>query len=81
MLTTVKAEVEVGGKVRLLEPLDVSKPTKAILTLLEENGNGSSVGNAKRMLEFLRSNRLPISARLTNDEIEAQIQETRDSWE
>jgi hypothetical protein len=78
MLTTVKAEVEVGGKVRLLEPLAVSRTTKAIVTLLEENGNDK---NAKRALDFLRSNRLPEASRPNSAEIEAQIEEARNSWD
>lgn len=78
MLTTVKAEVEVGGNVRLLEPLEVSKPTKAIVTLLEESENGK---NARSVLDFLRSNRLPDSSRRSSAEIEAQIAEARNSWD
>ena len=81
MLTTVKAEIEVGGNVRLLEPLSVSKTTKAIVTLLEENGNGNSSGNAKHVLEFLRSNRLPAESRPTVEEIEAEIDELCNSWD
>lgn len=78
MLTTVNAEVEVGGNVRLLEPLDVSKTTKALVTLLEENGNDK---NAKIALDFLRSNRLPESSRPSSEEIDAQIEEARNSWD
>ncbi|MFN7931361.1 MAG: hypothetical protein U0Y68_26210 [Blastocatellia bacterium] len=36
MLQTVEAEVDVSGNVRLLEPLAVTKPTRALVTLLEE---------------------------------------------
>lgn len=78
MLTTVKAEVEIGGNVRLLEPLDVSKTTKALVTLLEENGKGK---DAKSVLDFLRSNRLPESSRPSSEEIDAQIEEARSSWD
>lgn len=78
MLTTVKAEVGVGGTVRLLEPLEVSKPTKALVTLLEENGSGKNAGN---VLDFLRSNRLPESSRPRSEDIDAQIEEARSSWD
>ncbi len=78
MLTTVKAEVEVGGNVRLLEPLDVSRTTKALVTLLEDNGNGK---NVKSVLDFLRSNRLSENSRRSSEEIDAQIEEARNSWD
>ena len=78
MLTTIKAEVDVGGNVRLLEPLEISKTTKALVTLLEENGNG---GNAKSVLDFLRSNRLPEGSRPSSAQIDAEIEEARNSWD
>lgn len=78
MLTTVKAEVEVGGNVRLLEPLEVSKPTKALVTLLEENADPKS---ASSVLDFLRSARLPKEAKPSSEEITAQIEEARNSWD
>lgn len=79
MLTTVKAEIEVGGKIRLLEPLEVTRTTKALVTLLDEpTRNG---GNAARSLEFLRANRLPENSRSSASEIDARIEEARDSWD
>ena len=36
MLQTVEAEIDIYGNVRLLEPLRVTKPTRALLTLLED---------------------------------------------
>jgi hypothetical protein len=81
MLTTVKAEIDVGGNVRLLEPLEVSKTTRAIVTLLDDNGNGDKAGNAKGVLDFLRQNRLPEGSRPTSEEIDDQIEEARNSWD
>jgi hypothetical protein len=81
MLTTVKAEIDVGGNVRLLEPLEVSKTTRAIVTLLDDNGNGGNRGNAKSVLDFLRENRLPESSRPSHEEIDDQIEEARNSWD
>ena len=82
MLTTVEAEVDVGGNVRLLEPVEVKQTTRAIVTLLE-NGNGekSEKGNAQKMLEFLQSNRFKNRKSYSAEEIEAQIQDARNSWE
>ncbi|HLA96054.1 MAG TPA: hypothetical protein VK612_10050 [Pyrinomonadaceae bacterium] len=81
MLTTVKAEIDVRGNIRLLEPLEVFKTTKALFTLLDDNGNGEIGGSAKSVLDFLRANRLSEGSRPTPEEIDAQIEETRNSWD
>ena len=81
MLTTVEAEIDVAGNVRLLEPVKVLKTTRAIFTLLNGDEDGHPKGNSKSMLEFLRNNPLPESSRFTDEEIEAQIEENRNSWD
>jgi hypothetical protein len=82
MLQTVKAEVDVDGNVRLLEPLRVTKPSRALVTLLDtEEGSVSHNGNAADVLKFLQEHRLPDEARPSAEEIEAHIQEARESWE
>jgi hypothetical protein len=82
MLQTVEAEIDVQGNVRLLEPVRVTRKTRAIVTVLEEtNGSQENKGNAKQILKFLRKNRLPDSARPSGEEIEAQILEARESWD
>ena len=82
MLTTVEAEIDVNGKVELLEPVKVATRMRAIVTLLEEkNGEPKKTGNSNTALEFLQNNRLPESLRPTNEEIEAQILEARNSWD
>ncbi len=35
MLTTIEAEIDVDGKIRLLEPLKVNKKSRVIITLIE----------------------------------------------
>lgn len=79
MLTTVEAEIDVDGNVRLLEPVEVKKKTRAIVTLLEEN-NGSK-SNAEKMLAFLNNPKFKNRKSYSVEEIEAQIQEARNSWE
>ena len=57
MLQTVEAEVSVDGSVRLLEPLAITKPSRAIVTLLEStNGqvveaSAKSNGQAARVFD------------------------------
>ena len=79
-MQTVEAIIETSGEVRLLEELRVTKPTRALVTVLE-NGDSSIKGNAGQMLEFLQNNRLPVEARPNAEEMEAQIEENRNSWD
>ena len=82
MLQTAEAEISIDGSVRLLEPLQVRKTSRALVVLLDkDNGVVRQRGNAAEVLKFLRENRLPESARPTADEIEAQIADARESWE
>ena len=80
MLRTVEAEIKPDGTVTLLEPVEVQRTARALVTVLE-NGNESEGGNARLMLEFLRNNRLPADSRPSEEEIEAQILENRNSWD
>ncbi|MEZ5426533.1 MAG: hypothetical protein R2747_09730 [Pyrinomonadaceae bacterium] len=79
MLTTIEAEIDVDGKVRLLEPVKITKTTRAIVTLLEDK-NGSQ-GNAEKMSAFLQKPEFKNRESHTAEEIEARIQEAKDSWE
>lgn len=38
MLTSIEAEVDVNGNVTLLEPINLNKKSRAIVTLLENEG-------------------------------------------
>ncbi len=82
MLQAVEAELDVNGNVRLLEPLPVDKPSRVIVTLLQEtNGVMPTKGEVSSALKFLLENRLPKVARPSIQEIEAQIAEARESWD
>ena len=39
MLTTIEAEIDVNGSVTFLEPLKISKKSRAIITLLDDEKN------------------------------------------
>ncbi len=82
MLTTVEAEIDVDGNVRLLEPLKLSKKSRAIVTVLDKtNGNGENDSNKNSIVELLKSPEFANRKSYSAEEIEAQIQEMRDSWE
>ena len=51
MLTTIEAEVDTDGTVRLLEPINIKKKSRAILTLLDdENGNRKQMSEEEERL-------------------------------
>jgi len=48
MLTTIEAEIDVNGNVRFLEPLKITKKSRAIVTLLDaENVKTSETSEAE----------------------------------
>lgn len=68
MLTTIEAEIDVNGKVTFLEPLRISRKSRAIITLLDEKSakksearplkNAGAEKDVKvRQLEWLKANR------------------------
>ena len=82
MLTTVEAEIDTNGKVELLEPVQVKRRSRAIVTILDEpNGNLEKRGNGEALLKVLRDNPLPESSRRSAQEIDDWIMELRNSWD
>lgn len=82
MLQTVEVLIDVNGEIHWSEPLTITKPTRALVTVLENNGAPvAEAGNAGALLEFLRTHRLPPESKPSAEEIEAQIEEARNSWE
>lgn len=78
MLQTVEGILEVDGQIRWLEPLHAAKPSRVIMTLLQDHNGAAQVkGNAGQALHSLRKNRLPDAARPSVAEIEAHITETQ----
>jgi hypothetical protein len=82
MLQTVEAEIDVDGNVRVLEPLHVTKPTRALLTLLEDaSAPAGNQGNVAELLKLLHSPEFANRRSYSPEEIEAQIEENRNAWE
>jgi hypothetical protein len=81
MWQTVEVEIDVNGGVRLLEPLRVTKPTRALLTLLEDRPSENAIppeitspeARAEVIDEIVRSmqaNPIPTAApRFTREEL------------
>ena len=83
MLQTVEGIVDVDGQIRWLEPLRVAKPSRVLITLLPDT-NGSRVepeGNIAALQAFLQNPEFVNRPLGSAEEIEAQIQEMRNSWD
>ncbi len=80
MLKTVEAEITPDGSVTLLEPVEVMRTSRALVTVME-NGHAAREGNVATVLEFLRNNGLPAESRRSAEDIEAGILENRNSWD
>lgn len=81
MLQTVEAEIGVNGKVKLLEPVNVTRKSRAIVTLMiDESGAAINENESKKILESLRSPEFANRKSYSVEEIEAQIEKARNSF-
>ena len=80
MLRTVEAEIRPDGTITLLEPVEVRETARALVTVME-NGDRAKRGNVADVLELLRSPEFRNRPSHSAEEIEAQIEENRDSWD
>ncbi|MDQ3089428.1 MAG: hypothetical protein M3Q78_12715, partial [Acidobacteriota bacterium] len=80
MLQTIEAIIETSGEVRLLEELRVTKPTRALVTVLE-NGDRANTGNVSSVLELMQNPEFKNRRSYPAEQIEAQIEDARNSWE
>ena len=83
MLQTVEGIIDVDGQIRWLEPLHVDKPSRVIVTFLQDS-NGSRIepeGNVVALQAFLQSPEFVHRPVSSAKEIDKHIQEMRDSWD
>lgn len=83
MLQTVEGIIDVDGQIRCMEPLRVAKPGRVLVTLLPDT-NGARVepeGNIAALHAFLQSTDFVNRPAGSAEEIEARIQEIRNSWD
>ena len=80
MLQTVEAEIRPDGSVTLLEPVEVRNTVRALVTLLE-NGGEAETGNISAVRELMQSPEFKNRSSYPAEQIEAQIEEARNSWE
>ena len=80
MLQTIEAIIETSGEVRLLEELRVTKPTRALVTVLE-NGDQANTGNVSSVLGLMQNPEFKNRQSYSAEQIEAQILENRNSFE
>ncbi len=74
MLTRIEAEIDVNGTVTLLEPIKLTKKSRAIVTVLE-NGNGTNAEQqtGKKLSDLFGSASLGHPTGLDNEQIDADL--------
>ncbi len=82
MLQTVEAIYDPQKGLVFSEEVNITTPIKVLVTFIESYRNVmSSKGSAQALLLALKSHPLPETARLSDTDIELQIQEISQSWE
>ena len=82
MAHTVEAEIDVNGNITLLEQLHLLKKTRAVVTLLDETDvRQENGGNVRQVRDLLNDPEFANRKSYTAEEIDAQIEEARNSWE
>lgn len=81
-MITVRAEINTNGVVTLLEPVKIGKRSRAKVIVYDDvPDTEKEAGNAAKLLEMMNANRLPANAAVSSEEMEAQIEEARTSWD
>lgn len=81
MLQAIEAEISADGHVVLQEPLHLNGTYRAVVTVLEPINAQQKPRDSQDLVNFLRENKLPLSARRSAEEIDAQIKKERDAWD
>lgn len=82
MLQTVEAIYNTQKGLEFAEAINITAPIKVLVTFVEScQYFVPSKGSAQALLATLKANPLPDSARISDADIEAQIQEISKSWE
>ncbi len=83
MLQTVEAIYDPNKGLTFSEAVNITEPVKVWVTFVEpcQQLTPLNKGSAQALLEALRHHPLPESARISDADIEAQIQDIAQSWE
>ena len=84
MLQTIEALLEPDGRIHLLEKLNITRPTKVLLTVLETiivDTDKPVHGSGAAILEFLRKNPLKPQHRRSVEAIQHDIEQERNAWD
>ncbi|MBF0132902.1 MAG: hypothetical protein HQL75_10000 [Magnetococcales bacterium] len=83
MMRSYEAEIDAKGRIWLLEPINPLGPCRAVVTVLEplQKESRKEPGDSAELLRFLRGNRLPKEARMSAEEIDAQIVMEKEAWD
>lgn len=68
------------GRLLLLEPLEVKSTARALVTVLE-NGDGADKGNISAVRALMQNPEFKNRRSYPAEQIDARIEEARNSWE
>ena len=82
MLQTLEAIYDPNKGLAFSEAVEITGPVKVLVTFLSPSSSKPpEKGSAQVLIAALRANPLPVTERLSDDEIEAQVRESAESWE
>lgn len=82
MMQTLEATLDESGHIHFSESVRIRGMRRVLVTLLDaSNESDTESGNGAAMRAFLALHRLPASARMRAEEIDAQIVAERNAWD
>ena len=82
MLQTLEAIYDPNKGLAFSEAVEITGPVKVLVTFLSPSTSERlEKGSAHALIAALRANPLTITERLSDEEIEAQVRESAESWE
>ena len=81
MYQSVEAIVEPSGVVRLLENVLLTRPTRAVVTILAAAPRPAAVSESLTIVDWLDNNPLPVAVARSHQDIEESINELRQAWD
>lgn len=81
MLQTIEATIDTKGTIHFNEEIHFDKPIHVLVTILDESKKQIAKGNTDKILALLQSSEFRNRPSYAAEEIEAQINAERNSWD
>ena len=81
MHTTLEALYDPKTGLQFLEPIQIDKPVRVLITIMDEWSAEPQVTPGSLLQKLTDIHQMPISTRRSESEIENYIQANRDNWD